>query len=48
MVFRALYANADTYLLDDPLSAVDTHVGNCLFQKYSFEMTLIEELIVTV
>ena len=31
---RAVYADADVYLLDDPLSAVDTHVGRELFQKY--------------
>ena len=30
---RALYSNADIYLLDDPLSAVDTHVANILFAK---------------
>ena len=30
---RAVYADADVYLLDDPLSAVDTHVGRELFQK---------------
>jgi ABC-type multidrug transport system fused ATPase/permease subunit len=30
---RAVYANADTYLLDDPLSAVDSHVGKHLFDK---------------
>ncbi|KAK7050063.1 Multidrug resistance-associated protein 5, partial [Halocaridina rubra] len=29
---RALYADKDVYLLDDPLSAVDTHVGNHIFQ----------------
>ena len=31
---RALYADADVYLLDDPLSAVDTHVGRELYDKY--------------
>ena len=30
---RALYSNADIYLLDDPLSAVDTHVASILFEK---------------
>lgn len=30
---RALYYNADVYLLDDPLSAVDSHVGRALFDK---------------
>ena len=24
---RAVYADADVYILDDPLSAVDAHVG---------------------
>lgn len=28
---RALYARADIYILDDPLSAVDAHVGRHLF-----------------
>ncbi|CAF3495114.1 unnamed protein product, partial [Rotaria sp. Silwood1] len=29
---RALYSNADIYLLDDPLSAVDAHVGTYIFK----------------
>ena len=30
---RAVYADAEVYLLDDPLSAVDTEVGRQLFDK---------------
>uniref|UniRef100_A0A8C9TP04 ABC-type glutathione-S-conjugate transporter n=1 Tax=Scleropages formosus TaxID=113540 RepID=A0A8C9TP04_SCLFO len=30
---RAVYRKADVYLLDDPLSAVDTHVGQHIFDK---------------
>ncbi|RZB40188.1 ABC tran and/or MMR HSR1 domain containing protein, partial [Asbolus verrucosus] len=30
---RAVYKDADIYLLDDPLSAVDTHVGKQLFDN---------------
>lgn len=30
---RAVYADADIYLLDDPLSAVDAHVGQFLFHE---------------
>nr|XP_046256958.1 canalicular multispecific organic anion transporter 1 isoform X2 [Scatophagus argus] len=30
---RAAYSQADIYLLDDPLSAVDSHVGRHLFDK---------------
>ena len=30
---RAVYSNADIYLLDDPLSAVDSKVGHDIFEK---------------
>uniref|UniRef100_A0A4W4HDB0 ABC-type glutathione-S-conjugate transporter n=1 Tax=Electrophorus electricus TaxID=8005 RepID=A0A4W4HDB0_ELEEL len=30
---RAVYRKADLYLLDDPLSAVDAHVGQHIFEK---------------
>ena len=30
---RAVYSNQDIYLLDDPLSAVDSHVGKHIFEQ---------------
>ena len=44
-IARALYANADIYLFDDPLSAVDAYVGlklfNNVFKKYLKGKTVI-------
>ncbi|KAL8248049.1 hypothetical protein R6Q59_009265 [Mikania micrantha] len=34
---RALYQDADIYLLDDPFSAVDAHTASCLFNEYVME-----------
>ncbi|WJX71041.1 Multidrug resistance-associated protein 7, variant 2 [Trifolium repens] len=34
---RALYVNADIYLLDDPFSAVDAHTAKSLFNEYIME-----------
>ena len=30
---RAVYSDADVYLMDDPLSAVDSHVGKDIFEQ---------------
>ena len=30
---RSVYFDSDIYLLDDPLSAVDSHVGKHIFDK---------------
>lgn len=35
-IARAVYQNADIYLLDDPFSAVDAHTGTQLFQVIVF------------
>jgi ATP-binding cassette subfamily C (CFTR/MRP) protein 1 len=32
-IARAVYTDADIYLLDDPLSAVDAHVGRSIFEQ---------------
>ena len=39
-VLRAVYREADIYLMDDPLSAVDSKVGRHLFDKCSIHFFL--------
>ena len=34
--YRAAYHDADVYLLDDPLSAVDPKVGKQLFERLEY------------
>jgi len=40
---RAVYAEADLYLLDDPLSAVDSHVGKHIFDEVISKDGLLRE-----
>ncbi|GJY89428.1 ABC transporter C family member 5-like protein, partial [Tanacetum coccineum] len=44
---RALYQDADIYLLDDPFSAVDAHTGSELFKEYIMT-TLVAKTVVFV
>lgn len=41
-IARAVYSNADVYLFDDPLSALDAHVGrqvaNCCVACYHYDL----------
>ncbi|XP_036051966.1 multidrug resistance-associated protein 1 isoform X4 [Onychomys torridus] len=39
---RAVYCNSDIYLFDDPLSAVDAHVGKHIFEKVVGPMGLLK------
>lgn len=45
---RAVYADADIYLLDDPLSAVDAHVGKHLFEQCILKLKEMGKLILFV
>lgn len=40
---RALYQDADVYLLDDPFSAVDAHTGSELFQVHFFSFLFLSK-----
>lgn len=40
---RAVYFNTDIYLLDDPLSAVDSHVGKHIFEEVIGPQGLLKE-----
>ena len=35
-VFRAIYRDADIYIMDDPLSAVDVEVARHLYEKLAY------------
>ncbi len=40
---RAVYCDMDVYLLDDPLSAVDSHVGKHIFDEVIGPKGLLKE-----
>jgi ABC-type multidrug transport system fused ATPase/permease subunit len=44
---RAVYSDADIYLLDDPLSAVDPEVSNAIFDE-CISKTLKDKLVILV
>ncbi|KAI8747945.1 multidrug resistance-associated protein 1 [Biomphalaria glabrata] len=41
-IARALYSNADLYILDDPLSAVDAYVGKHIFKRVLSEKGILK------
>ncbi len=43
---RSVYSNADIYLLDDPLSAVDAHVGKSIFDNVIGPNGLLKEKVI--
>lgn len=47
-VARAVYNNADIYMLDDPLSAVDSHVGKHIFKNVIGRQGLLQNKVIMV
>ena len=45
---RGVYANRDIYLLDDPLSAVDSHVGKHIFDNVIGDKGLLQNKVLNV
>ena len=43
---RAVCSKADVYLLDDPLSAVDAHVGKHIFERVIGQNGLLKEEVI--
>ena len=43
---RAVYYNSDIYLMDDPLSAVDSHVGKHIFEKLIGKNGLLKDKVI--
>lgn len=44
---RAVYQNAEIYLLDDPLSGVDAHVGKHVFEEAIGPKGLLKDKVVS-
>ena len=45
---RAVYQDSDIYLLDDPLSAVDSHVGKHIFDNVLGPQGMLKDKVVSV
>ena len=45
---RAVYNDADIYLMDDPLSAVDSHVGKHLFRNVIGNQGMLKHKVITI
>lgn len=45
---RAVYKESDIYFLDDPLSAVDSHVGKHIFEQVIGPTGLLRKKVMTI